>query len=198
MEDDSSTLSFVAMLPNARFSELHDRVVDGTVDQVWPHCLHVTAREIRVLGPLMMIRALPAILRRKRAPIPGAAASLLDAFIDEGFVLLRRDEAAVDGRASIYFGAAGKFWSIAHNAPVRFESAAEFLDFDTPGYAKTIARLDAIDLGNGTTRVETETLVHGTDAASTKKFAPYWFVIRLGSGAIRRSWLAAIARRARR
>lgn len=31
-------------------------------------------------------------------------------------------------------------------------SAAQFVDFDRPGYAKTVARLDAIDLGNGIER----------------------------------------------
>ena len=65
-----------------------------------------------------------------------------------------------------------------------------------PGHAKVIARLDAIDLGDGTTRIETETLVAGTDPASTRRFRPYWALIRLPSGLIRRSWLAAIDRRA--
>jgi hypothetical protein len=59
-----------------------------------------------------------------------------------------------------------------------------------------VARLDAIDLGNGTTRIETETLVAGTDELSTRRFRPYWALIRLPSGLIRRSWLAAIERRA--
>lgn len=44
----------------------------------------------------------------------------------------------------------------------------------------------------------TETRVEGTDKASNAKFAPYWALIRLPSGLIRRCWLAAIERRASR
>lgn len=113
-------------------------------------------------------------------------------------MILRRDAAPVDGCASIVFGAAGKFWSIRGNAPVPFDSPTSFVDFDAPDFAKTVARLDAFDNGDGTTRIETETLVGGTDDASTRKFRPYWALIRLPSGAIRLSWLAAIDRRATR
>ncbi len=84
-----------------------------------------------------------------------------------------------------------------NNAPIAFPDADAFIDFDEPGHAKVVARLDAIDLGDGTTRLETETLVAGTDPASTRRFRPYWALIRLPSGLIRRSWLAAIDRRAR-
>src|SRR5215211_7387164 len=37
-----------------------------------------------------------------------------------------------------------------------------------------------------------------TGARSTRRFARYWWLIRSASGAIRRSWLAAIKRRAER
>jgi hypothetical protein len=48
---------------------------------------------------------------------------------------------------------------------------------------------------NAAGRVTTETRVQGTDAAASLKFRLYWLVIRLGSGAIRRSWLKAVERR---
>jgi hypothetical protein len=37
-----------------------------------------------------------------------------------------------------------------------------------------------------------------TDPASARRFARYWWLIRPASGAIRRSWLAAIKRRTER
>jgi hypothetical protein len=37
-----------------------------------------------------------------------------------------------------------------------------------------------------------------TDPTSARRFARYWRLIRPASGAIRRSWLAAIERRAER
>lgn len=195
MAPDTSCPPFEDILPAAPFSELHTRIIDAPIDEVWPHCLAVTAQEIRTLGPLMAVRGLPAAFTRKSAVSASAPLPLLDVFESEGFVILRRDAAPSAGRASIVFGAAGRFWSVRGNSPVSFGSGDDFLAFDRPDHAKTIARLDAIALDDGTTRVETETLIAGTDSASSRKFAPYWALIRLPSGLIRRSWLAAIDRR---
>jgi hypothetical protein len=189
------------LLPEASaspYTELHRRTVQGPVDQVWPHCLAVTGPEIRLLGPLMTLRSLPRLLRHGRAGSAAPHRPLLDEFVSEGFVLLRRDPAPVEGRAVVLVGAAGKFWSPSGNAPLRFTSAQEFLDFQEPGYAKTVASLEVIDLGGGATRIQTETWVNGTDATATRKFAPYWAIIRGPSGLIRRSWLAAVDRRVKR
>jgi len=173
--------------------------VPAPIDEVWPHCLGVTAAEIRALSPLMALRDLPARLTGTRLRSgPAAPRGLLDVFADEGFIVLRRDASPVDGHASVVFGAAGKFWSLRSSRPIEFADAEKFLAFDEPGHARTIARLDAIDNGDGTTRIETETRVAGTDLAGTKKFRSYWAVIRLPSGLIRRSWLAAIDRRVHR
>lgn len=184
-------------LPRARFAEVHRRTVDLPIDRVWPAALSVTAQEIRTLGPLMALRGLPRTLLGKRAVSTADPLPLLDVFQREGFVLLRRDERPVDGRALVLFGAAGRFWSPAGNSPRTFDGPQAFLDFDRPDHAVTVARLEATAVG-GRTRIETETLVAGTDRAAEMKFAPYWALIRLPSGLIRRSWLAAIDRRAHR
>jgi len=195
VHDTTTPPPFAEILPHAPFGELHQRIVPAPIDVVWPHCLDVTARQVRALGPLMALRGLPALLIRRRPPTAMAARPLLEVFAEEGFVMIRRDARPENGRASVVFGAAGRFWSLRHNAPIAFTDPASFVAFAEPGFAKTVARLDAVDLGDGTTRIETETLVCGTDTASTKQFAPYWRLIRLPSGAIRRSWLVAIDRR---
>ena len=189
---------FDEIVPAAPYRELHRRLVAAPIEDVWPHCLDVSAREVRTLGPLMALRSLPALITRKGARSASAPRALLDVFTDEGFVLLHRDSAPLYGRASIVFGGAGQFWSARNNTPIAFSDGDAFVDFDEPGHAKVITRLDAIDLGDGTTRIETETLVAGTDPVSTRRFGPYWALIRLPSGLIRRSWLAAIDRRVRR
>lgn len=186
------------LLPDAPFTETHRRTVDGPIDDVWPACLEVETREIRTLGPLMALRMLPSVLRGKGRGPTAAPRPLLDEFAAEGFIVLRRDESPEDGRALVLFGAAGRFWSLSGNAPVPFASVDEFVAFDEPGHAVTVARLEARAEPDGTTVIETETRVVGTDTASTRRFAPYWAVIRLPSGLIRRSWLAAIARRVER
>ena len=185
-------------MPAAPFRELHQRVVDVPICEVWPHCLDLSAREIRALGPLMALRMLPARIMGKGEESTSARRPLLDVFAAAGFVILRRDVEPRNGRASIIFGGAGQFWSVRNDASITFPDGNAFVEFDEPGNAKTIARLDAIDLGDGITRLETETLITGTDPASTRKFRPYWALIRLPSGLIRRSWLAAIDRRVQR
>jgi hypothetical protein len=73
----------------------------------------------------------------------------------------------------------------------------EFVAFDRPGYVKAAMSFLLVEHEGGT-RIQTETRVLATDAESRKRFARYWRTIRPGSGAIRRSWLRAIARRAER
>ena len=187
---------FDEILPAAPYRELHQRVVAAPIKDVWPHCLEVSAREIRTLGPLMALRSVPARMMGRGVESASALRPLLEVLTDGGFVMLRRDSEPRDGRASIIFGGAGRFWSVRNDSSITFPDGDAFVEFDEPGNAKTVARLDAVDLGDGTTRIETETLVAGTDLASTRKFRPYWALIRLPSGLIRRSWLAAIERRA--
>lgn len=186
------------VLSSHPFTELHQRTIRAPIGQVWPECLAVTGREIRLLGPLMALRTFPHMIRHGRAITAAAPKPLLDVFASEGFVVLRRDPEPVAGRAAVIFGAVGRFWSLSENAPLPFDSPQALIDFDEPDYAKTVARLEAIDLGDGTTRIETETWVAGTDSPSSRKFAPYWAIIRGPSGLIRRSWLAAIERRVKR
>jgi len=189
-------LDFAAVMPNPPHSELHTRVIEAPIDRVWQSLLELPADEIRLLKPLFALRGLPATVLGRRAPQPIGADPVLDLFAKEGFVMLRKDAEPSDGHAIMIFGAAGKFWSPAHNGPVQFESAADFVEFDQPGNAITFARFEAWQVG-GRTRLETETVVDVTDPASRRKFASYWAVIRAPSGLLRRSWLAAVDRRAR-
>lgn len=190
-------LDFTTLLPGAPFHERHTRSIDQPVETVWKALLNLTGDEIRLLQPLFKPRGLPAILTGKQSPQPTGDRPVLDLFADEGFVMLRKDERPRNGRATLIFGAAGRFWSPTHNTPVLFTSPQDFLAFDAPDHAKTVARFDVFASPVGTsTRIETETLVAGTDPASTRKFRPYWMLIRGPSGLLRRSWLAAVERRA--
>jgi hypothetical protein len=65
-----------------------------------------------------------------------------------------------------------------------------------PGTAKAAFSL-AVEERDGATVVTTETRVVGTDSRARRAFGAYWLIIRGPSGLIRRSWLAAIDRRAR-
>ena len=195
MDEQIAELEFTAILPDAPFRERHSRWIDQPIEQVWPTFLALRGNDIKLLAPLFRLRGLPARVLGRRPPAPVGEQRALDLFVDEGFVILRCDEEPVEGRATLIFGTAGRFWSPAHNGPLAFHSPTDFLTFDEPGNAKTVARFEAWK-ENGGTRLETETLVCGTDPASTRKFAVYWAVIRGPSGLLRRSWLAAADRRA--
>ncbi len=191
-----SALELNDALPSAPFRERHRRRIGAPVADVWRSTLAVTPHEIRAMGPLMALRTLPRRLTTGRAD-PGATehSPLLTMFEHEGFVPLRVDAAPSGGRAVAVYGAAGRFWSATHNEPRRFGSAQEFLDFREPGHATLAFSIEAVER-NGHTELVTETHVGGTDPSAVRRFAPYWALIRLPSGLIRRSWLAAIDRRA--
>lgn len=196
MASMQSELTIADVVPDAPFSERHELVVEQPVDVVWSAARAVTAREIRAFGPLMALRGLPRRLTSRDRPHGTGDRTVLETFTSAGFVLLRCDSEPVDGRAELLIGAVGRFWSVRENSPVELADADAFLAFDDPGFAKAVLRLTATDVGEGRTKVDTETLVDGTDETATRRFRRYWVVIRGPSGLIRRSWLAAIDRRA--
>lgn len=178
------------------FRERHTRLVDLPIERVWPAVLAIRGSEIRSLGPLSWLRLLPARLLGKHEGRAGPEPTLLDGFAAGGFVMLRRDPEPVDGRGLVIIGAAGRFWRpISRPRPVG--SSGDLLSFDEPGHALAATTVEAVAL-DGRTQLITETRVRGTDRSATLKFAPYWGLIRFPSGLIRRSWLAAIERRALR
>jgi hypothetical protein len=73
---------------------------------------------------------------------------------------------------------------------------AWYAGLDEPGLGLATMSFRIDEITPGLCRVTTETRIHTTDAASRRAFARYWRVIYPGSALIRRSWLAAIRRRA--
>jgi hypothetical protein len=114
---------------------------------------------------------------------------VLDAFTVGVVPLGQRDG------VEIAAGAVGRFWRPAGNGATAVRTREDFLSFAEPGYAKAvIGFLIRPERGGG--RVVTETRVAGTSPDATRALLRYWRAVRLGSGTIRRSWLAAIRRRA--
>lgn len=120
---------------------------------------------------------------------------MLDDFEAKGFLSVRRDATPLDGRGLVLLCVAGRFWSPTGDAALSLAGLDDFVNCVTPGVAKAVATLEAVEHGDHTELV-TETRVVGVDAAANRAFAAYWALIRVPSGLIRRTWLAAIARRA--
>ena len=179
------------ILPRFEFQERHQIWLSAEPDAAYAALKAVTPREIRLFAPLMRIRMLPRRLKGKPPEI--TPAPLLEQFAAQGFPVL----AEQPGR-EIVLGGVGRFWTLSDDEAVRtVQTRADFVAFGQPGYAKAALSLTVSPEANGS-RIHTETRIVGTDAQGTRRFRRYWTVIRLPSGAIRRSWLNAIRRRAQR
>ena len=171
-------------LPRYDVHERHELWVPADPEAAYDAVKGVTASEVRLLSPLMRLRMLGRTL-------PGSEprAPLLEGLKKLGFVELGERPGE-----EIVVGAIGRFWSPTGNMPRRFQ---DFSTFDEPDYAKAVINFTVRAEDDGS-RITTETRIVGTDPASSRKFRLYWLAIRLGSGAIRRSWLKAIRRRLER
>jgi hypothetical protein len=169
------------VLPDFDADEVHSLWVPAAPTEAYEAVKAVTAREVRLFGPLMRLRTFG---RSGRVFDPRAP--LLGEMLKIGFMPLGERPGE-----EIVVGAIGRFWSPLGNRPRVVEDFAAFAE---PGYAKAALNFTVTPEGEGS-RITTETRIAGTDAEATRKFRRYWLLIRLGSGAIRRSWLKAIRRR---
>jgi hypothetical protein len=159
-------------LPVYHHRERHSIHVDAT-----PEAALAAARETR-LEDVPVVTA----LSRLRGLKPARRGRIWDGLLERGFRLHDPETLVLIGRPWRFGG------------EIRSE---DFLGFDEPGYAKMAMDVRAVSEGRGA-RLETETRVFLTDAASRRRFAAYWLVIRPFSGLIRRLWLRAAKRRAER
>ena len=168
------------------FSETHRIRIRATRSRIYRSIKEVTP------GEITLFRALTWIRRFGRA----RPESILNAPRDEpilevatrtGFLLLAEDldRELVIGIVVISPGGVKR--------PVTPE---QFKGLAIAGVAKAVMNFRIEDATEGACLVSTETRVHATDAAARRRFAPYWTVIRPGSGFIRRMWLRAVKRRA--
>ena len=172
------------VMPEYDVHEVHSIWVPAEPEAAYEALLTVSAREVRLIGPLMLLR----MLGRSRLLFDGEA-PLIEKMRKTGFV----DLGARPGHEMV-LGAIGRFWSPLGNRPVPTQDFSTFVE---PGYAKAAMNFTVAREGEGS-RVTTETRIVGTDEEATRKFRRYWWLIRPGSGAIRRSWLKAIRRRLER
>lgn len=137
--------------------------------------------------PNALLRGLPgirALASRRHEPVT------LSAFESAGFRIL-----AEHAPEEIVIGLEGRFWMPA--ATLCTPGAAEFLgSAPLPGTARAVWNFTVRDLGGGACELTTETRVLCADRSARIRFLPYWMLIRIGSGLIRRTMLAAIRRTA--
>jgi hypothetical protein len=163
------------LLPSYDFRERHSTRVSAPPAAALAAVTAVTLQEMPAVGPLFALRGIRAARDRP----------LVAELVGLGFDRL------VDAEDELVLGYVGRPWRPTGGRRVRPASPHEWAAFAEPGYAKAALSFRAVD-----GRLETETRVHLTDAASRRRFALYWTLIRPWSGLIRRSWLRAARRRA--
>jgi hypothetical protein len=169
-------------LPACEFVERHDILVAGApgrvLDAVEAHNFDADP----LFARLIAVRQLPAWLLATFLGAPRPAA-----FGMKSFTPLGRD-----GDREIAVGLAGRFWRT-DGGLVPFADTAAFAAFDEAGAAKLVLAFSTEPRGR-LTRLKTETRVHCLGRRALVSFTPYWLVIRLPSGLLRRRMLREIKR----
>ena len=174
-------------LPQFDVREVHKMAVHAPVEVVYAAIKQVRARDVRLLTPLEVLRGLPGLLIGRHPSRPTSSAPLIEEFT-VGVVPLGERMGK-----EIVAGAIGRYWRVLGNEPAMVRTREEFLAFSEPGYTKVVVAFSVCAEAKGCL-VRTETRVAGTSPEATRAFRRYWLLIRPASGAIRRSWLAAIRR----
>jgi hypothetical protein len=169
------------VMPTYHFHEVHAIRIHASPDRVFCAIKAITPQEIRFLRALMAIRSLGIAHLPKATPF-------LDIFTRWGYVLLVQEP----DRELV----GGGILRVSSGARPKVTDPQSFLGFAEPGCAKVTLNFYVKDMGEGWSRVTTQTRVLGTDRSGRRRFGAYWRVIYPGSATIRRMLLRAIKRRA--
>ena len=182
-------------LPRYDVVERHAITVRATPSRTYAAIKTTNFADGTIIRLLFFIRGLPeAILRGGNGfhrGTKGRTASLTIKYIEAaGFRLL-----AERPSEEMVIGIEGRFWTASGD---RCTPTAEAFRSSEPaaGTARAVWNFHLRALDAGTCELTTETRVLCADAATRRRFLPYWTLIRPGSGLIRHSMLRAIRRSA--
>lgn len=166
------------LMPDYDFSERHRRRIHASADNVWQTLTNLTLADLTITRPLVTLRHLSRTPDSHHPLLTNGPLQLLD---------------VAAGRHALA-GAVAQPWR-PHAQRHQVGSVTELLDFADPGWTKylTTFRIDPV---NGGCVLSTETRGLSTDNGARRRFAVYWALIRLPSGAVRRDMLRSVARRA--
>ena len=174
--------------PVFHFREHHDITIAAPPDRVFAAIKAVSADEIALFNLFTGIRRFGRPGPESILNAPGQQ-PILDVAIRGGFLLLADQPPREVVVGAIVAAPPGT------RRPDKFVSN-DYKNLVRPGFAKATMSFLVQDLGNGSSRVETETRVFATDDATLGRFTRYWRVIFPGSSILRATWLRAIKTRA--
>ena len=169
-------------LPEHQFSEQHHIRVNAPPARVLDMVSQLDINDFPLARRFLRLRAIPA---RIAAVVGKPSARRIDAgFGLHDFTVLGRD-----GDREFALGLVGRFWESAGGL-IRVEAGA-FRTFSEPDIAKLVMTFVAEPDG-ADTLLTTRTCVHCAGTTALRRFTPYWVLIRIPSGLIRRMLLQRI------
>lgn len=172
--------SLDSWLPDYHVRAVHRRASRATPDELWKAAEETRIRDTRVLRPLIGARLGPHA--------PPAETTFRELFRTGIFTLLEEGE-----RYSIS-GLAGSIWA-PRGEFARFESAADYRQYERPGRAKAAVLTQVREHERGS-EIVTEIRVWCTDRSAEIRFRPVWLVVSPFMRFVRIELLRAVARRA--
>jgi hypothetical protein len=173
------------LLPAPHFRERHRRRIAAPPDAVWAALHEVRLADSALARVLMNLRALP--LRLNSGHHPRLVAGR---FLEDGPLSFTAEPERI-----VVGGGLLQPWKLRGGKKAPQLNGRALRAFNEPGWVKCAIDFVLEPHEDGTT-LRTETRVRATDRRTWLRFAPYWFLIRPGSGLVRRGLLRAVARRA--
>lgn len=177
-------------MPDYQFNEVHTTRVHAPLATVFRAIQEVKASQITLLGLLFGVRTLPGRLLGRAGPRRSLDRPMLEIAQRSNFIML---DTSPD--KEIVLGTIGQFWRLTGQTNIKLNTAAEFLAFQQPGFAKSVMNF-FLEPQAGGVHIRTETRVHPLDPATQRVFGRYWRIIYPGSALLRVTWLRAIKQQA--
>ncbi len=172
-----------SLLPEHQFSEQHQIRIDAAPGRVLDMVSRLEVSDFPLAQLFLHLRAVPARL-------VALAGKHSERRVDAGFGLHDFIKLGRDDDRELALGLVGKFWE--PDGGLVDVQASEFRKFSATGVLKLVMTFVTQPDGAGGTLLTTRTCVHCHDDASRRRFTPYWLLIRIPSGLIRRMMLKRI------
>jgi|SRR5436190_6305106 len=167
------------VLPEFHFASRHERRVAAS-----PQRVAEAVEAFRLRG------AAALLFRMRGLRVPSAP--IREALATSGFTVL----AEHPGR-ELVAGTNGRFWALRERTHLEAPTDLEaFRAFDRSGWAQGAISVRIEPRRDGSTNLSTETRVRCVDEPARRRFARYWFLIRVFSGWLRTDLLRRIAQSA--
>lgn len=190
LQTSSAGFAIDEFAPRFHFREHHTQVVAAPPDRVYAAIRSVSADQIALFNLLTAIRRLGRPGPESILNAPNQK-PILDVAVQTGFLLLSDHPPREVVLGTVVVAPPGTA------RPSSFSGDA-FKSLTQPGFAKATMNFLVTDLGNGASRVDTETRIFATDDVALRRFTTYWRIIFPGSAILRVTWLTAVKDRAER